>query len=77
MFDPFLFFPVIVLLALVLIVLSVKVLFRLLIFFLVILAGWYALSLVGVVSSPKETFKEYRAVPKQAQKLALLRAKTA
>ncbi len=50
--EHFLFFPVIVLVALILIVLSFRVLFRLFIFFLIIIAIWYALYHIGVTESP-------------------------
>jgi len=58
--EHFLFFPVVVLLALILIVLSWKVLLRLLAFFIVILFFWYLLYLAGFVDSPYGILREYR-----------------
>lgn len=58
--EHFLFFPVVVLLSIILIVISFKLIIRLLVLFFVVLALWYCLSFLGVVSSPNETFKQYR-----------------
>lgn len=55
--EHFVFFPVIVLLALVLVVLSFRLLFRLLLLFIFVLFCWYILSLTGIVSSPREFMK--------------------
>ena len=56
--EHFLFFPVVVLLALVLIVLSWKLLVRLFAFFLLVMALWYLVYLAGVVSSPYEVLRQ-------------------
>lgn len=50
--EHVLFFPVVVLVALILIVLSFRVLFRLLLIFIVIMAIWYGLHFLGVASPP-------------------------
>ncbi len=47
-----LFFPVVVLVALILIVLSFKLLFRLLLLCLVIAGLWYGLYYIGIAPSP-------------------------
>lgn len=52
--EHVLFFPVIVLLALILIALSFRLLFRFLLIFLVIIALWYGLYFLGIVSKPVE-----------------------
>ncbi|MBS0654528.1 MAG: hypothetical protein JSR46_02015 [Verrucomicrobia bacterium] len=61
--DHFLFFPVIVLLSLVLIIISWRLIVRLLLFFFIVMAIWYGLSFIGALSSPNQTLKEYRAKP--------------
>jgi hypothetical protein len=58
--EQFLFFPVVVLLAIVLIVITFKLIIRLLCFFFAVLALWYCLSFAGLVPSPNETFREYQ-----------------
>ena len=50
--EHVLFFPVVVLVALILIVLSFRVLFRLFLIFIVIMAIWYGLHFLGVASPP-------------------------
>lgn len=59
--EHFLFFPVIVLMALVLVVLSFKLLFRLLLLFIFVLFCWFILSLTGLVSSPIEVIRCYQS----------------
>jgi disulfide bond formation protein DsbB len=46
------FFPIIVLVGLILVALSFKLIFRFLVIFLIIIAIWYGLSWVGITSSP-------------------------
>lgn len=60
--EHFLFFPVVVLLSIVLVVLTFKLIVRLFFFFVAILALWYCLSLTGVVPSPKEILKDYKSI---------------
>lgn len=52
--EHVLFFPVVVLVALILIALSFRLLFRLLLIFLVIIAIWYGLYFMGITSKPIE-----------------------
>lgn len=58
--EHFLFFPVVVLVALVLIILSWRVLFRLFVFFIMICFFWYLLSLTDLVRSPISFMKNYK-----------------
>lgn len=58
--EHFLFFPVVVLLALVLIVLTWRLIVRLFAFFALLMILWYILYLAGIVSSPYTTMREYR-----------------
>ena len=50
--EHVLFFPVIVLVALILIALSFRLLFRFLLLFLVVIAIWYGLHFLGITSPP-------------------------
>ena len=66
--EHFLFFPVVVLLAVILIVLSFRFIFKLLVLFLIILAIWYGLYYMGITSSfPIERLKpEHKQHQEQA-----------
>lgn len=61
--EHVLFFPVIVLVALILIALSFRLLFRLLLIFLIVIALWYGLYYIGLASKPVEkTIKKNDAI---------------
>ena len=53
-FEQFVFYPVLVLLGIFLVILSFKLLFRLLLLCVVIFLLWYLLSYLGFVDAPKE-----------------------
>lgn len=58
--EHFLFFPVVVLLGLVIIALSFRLLFRLFILFLVVVAIWYGVYWLGFVPSPFQVIQHYQ-----------------
>ncbi len=58
------FFPVIVLLAVILIALSFKLIFRLLLLFFIIIGVWYCLYYIGLTGAPLEK-KSVKEVQKQ------------
>jgi hypothetical protein len=62
--EHFLFFPVVVLLAIILIALSFRLLFRLIAYFFVVLLLWYLIFLAGFAPSPYQVIKSYRPAPK-------------
>lgn len=74
--DHYLFFPVIVLVALILIALNIRVLFRFLLIFLVIIAVWYGLYYLGYSSCPVEKSRKVNCThphhipPKKRQPIA-------
>lgn len=74
--EHFLFFPVIVLVALILIALSFRMLFRFLVIFLIIIALWYGLYYLGYTSCPVERVKKvdcthpHHVHPKKRQPIA-------
>jgi len=69
--EDFLFFPVIVLLAMILIALSFRLLFRFFLVFLVIFALWYGLFWLGFVQSPIQMMKAYQQQIHKKQPFAL------
>ena len=68
--EHFLFVPAVVLLAIVLILLSWKLLFRLAILFVVVLAVWYGLFMIGFAPSPYEVIKSYKQAIKKDERVA-------
>ena len=58
------FFPVIVLIALILIALSFKLIFRMLVLFFVIIGIWYCLYYVGLAGEPLERPKKQKEASK-------------
>ena len=56
--QQFLFYPIIVLLAIFLIILSFKLLVRFVLFCLLLFVLWYLLAYLGFVSYPRECFSE-------------------
>ena len=63
--DNFFFWPVVVLIGMVVIILSVRFLVRLALFVAALLVIWYCLFYVGLVPSPAEFFK--REEPKKLE----------
>ena len=63
--DNFFFWPVVVLIGMVVIILSVRFLIRLALFIVAILVIWYCLSYVGLAPPPAEFFK--REEPKKLE----------
>ncbi len=68
--EHFLFFPVIVLLSLILIILSIRLILRVILFLLVIFAIWYGLSYTGLVPSPLDMYHEFILQNQQDPKIA-------
>ena len=68
--EHFLFFPVVVLVAMVLIALTWKLLLRLLLFFCCLLLIWYGFSFIGFLPSPIQVLKEYRSHPHKSSQYA-------
>ena len=58
--EHFLFFPAIVLIGLILIILSFRLLVRLFFLFLVIFGIWYGIYALGLAPSPIQVYKDYR-----------------
>ena len=61
--EHFLFFPIVVLLAMVLVILNIRLVLRLFIYFLIFLFTWYLLFLAGFAPSPSQVIKSYRPAP--------------
>jgi disulfide bond formation protein DsbB len=59
--EQFLFFPIIVLVAIILIALSFRLILRLFLFFLIISALWFGLYALGFVPSPVQVLKSYQS----------------
>lgn len=58
--EDFLFFPVIVLLAMIIIALSFRILLRFFLLFLVVFSIWYGLYWLGFVPSPLQVVNDYK-----------------
>jgi hypothetical protein len=70
MFDPdnIFFWPVIVLVGVVVIVISARFLFRVALFVVSLLIIWYALHIVGLLPTPVDFFKKYEFGEKKQEK---------
>ena len=68
--EHFLFFPVVVLVGLILIALSFKLIFRLLILFLIVIAIWYGLHYLGVTNPPVEKPKIHNPVTNKKEAIS-------
>jgi len=69
-FDHIFFWPVIVLIGIIVIVLSARFLFRLAIFIIAILLIWYAIAYIGLVPAPAQFFQPE---VQKSEKLGLLK----
>ncbi len=63
--EHFPFFPVIVLIGIILVILSAKFIFRLAILFVAILLIWYGLYFIGLAPNPINYFKEVTPPPQE------------
>ena len=57
--DQFVFYPIVVLLGIFLVILSVKLVFRFILFCIVVILLWSLLAYLGFVPSPRECIPEH------------------
>jgi hypothetical protein len=68
--DSFFFWPIVVLIAVIIMVLSARLLLRVALFVVSVLVIWYCLFYVGLLPAPHQFFKEYGL--KKVEALTLL-----
>lgn len=74
--EDFLFFPVVVLLSLILIVLSFRLILRVIIFCMIVFSIWFGLYKLGLVPSPLEIYNVYFHPHKEQSKIAFIETKS-